>query len=273
MDIVTVTCQLDSYQMIQQAESISLFVKPCTHWVIVNDVNVNLEMWEKKLAPYYKTHKLNLKTYDITAWPKLNAHFDGYYIQQILKLLISKEIKDDYLLLDSKNLFLKEINIENFRHQTGDGRIYNFTNRNHLSCHLETIEHYASKLNIPVNYNHLNPILPFVINYEVMKQINNLDQVLNWFSDKGDISMSEFLLYSSLCQKYNYVPKTSINPIKSVYFWNKEKWIHKMAQMHNIDIVGFHRQWINNTSTKNITRANKFLRSLGFTHLLKRDNI
>ena len=46
-----------------------------------------------------------------------------------------------------------------------------------------------------------------------------------------------------------------------------------MAQMHNIDIVGFHRQWINNTSTKNITRANKFLRSLGFTHLLKRENI
>ena len=72
MDIVTVTCELDSHQMIQQAESISLFVEPCTHWVIVEGANVNLTVWKKRLAPYYKNHTLKLKTYDNDMWPKLN---------------------------------------------------------------------------------------------------------------------------------------------------------------------------------------------------------
>lgn len=269
MDIVTVTCELDSHQMIQQAESISLFVEPCTHWVIVEGANVNLTVWKKRLAPYYKNHTLKLKTYDNDMWPKLNPKYHGYYIQQILKLLISKDIKNDYLLLDTKNLFLKKINTEQFRNQSGDGSSYNFQNDYpHLKIHIPTIERYADKLGIPVDYEHLNPILPFVINYEVMKQIPNLEKILEWFSDRGDILMSEFLLYSSLCKKYNYTPKVSLDLIKSTYFWKQESFL-KNEKLDDIYTVGFHREWLRLTPVKNIKRANKFLRTLGFKNLLK----
>ena len=272
MDIVTVTCELDHYQMIQQAESISLFVEPCTHWVIVEGVNVNLDVWKKRLAPYYTNHTLMLKTYDTTIWATLNANFDGYYIQQILKLLISKDIKNDYLLLDTKNLFLKKVNTEQFRNRSGNGQIFNFTEHSHLKIHIPTIERYADKLDISVDYNHLDTILPFVINYEVMKQITNLEEILEWFSDRDNVPMSEFLLYSSLCKKYNYTPKVSVTPIRSKYFWKQEDFL-KDEILHDIDVVGFHREWLKYTDRKNINCANKFLSSIGFTQLFKENQL
>ena len=80
--------------------------------------------------------------------------------------------------------------------------------------------------------------------------------------------MSEFLLYSSLCKKYNYTPKVSLDLIKSTYFWKQESFL-KNEKLDDIYTVGFHREWLRLTPVKNIKRANKFLRTLGFKNLLK----
>ena len=103
MDLVTVTCDLDFNQMLLQAESISKFLKPCTHWVVINDQHIDKEKWESALTPYYHNHTLKLFTPN---WNSIPSDF-GWAKQQAYKFVVSKYVNDDYLLLDSKNFFIK----------------------------------------------------------------------------------------------------------------------------------------------------------------------
>ena len=269
MDLVTVTCNLDRYQMIQQAESIKLFVEPCTHWVIINERSPDLAEWYALLSPYYTNHKLNLKTYDHSVWPMLNINFDGYYFQQIFKILISKDIQDDYLLLDSKNLFIKPLNTEYFRNQTGDGLNFNFNEHHHLQEHLDTIKYYSVMLDVDFDTMHLNPLLPFTINYNLMNKIDNLEEILLRFSNSyKHVLMSEFLLYSVFCKKHNYpvIPRNHQYTIK--YLWRDEEF----TVDENLSIIGLHRRWVANSTSETLYKVNSWMQSLGFTNLFKNDH-
>lgn len=278
MNIVTVTCEMDMKLMITQAESISLFVKsPCTHWVIINDPKADLNLWESILRKYYKEHTLILKSYDHSTWPALNPHYDGYYFQQIFKLLISKDIQDDYLLLDSKNIFVQPINLEDFKDQHGSGLLINLQNSQYENL-IPTLYFYAKKLkldsesfnDLTESYTQFNILLPFIIKNSVMQNVNNLDEILQWFSQHSQ-NMNEFLLYSLLCKKYNFPLENFDNRLRPAYFWNNEDFF-ATDDITSKHVIGFHRNWIKHTSKKNIKRANNFLKSLGLTNILSKGN-
>ena len=276
MNIVTVTCKTDMKLMITQAESISLFVKsPCTHWVIINDPEVDLNLWESVLRKYYKEHTLIFKSYDRSTWPALNPQADGYYFQQIFKLLISKDIQDDYLLLDSKNIFIQPINLEDFKDQHASGLLINLQNAQFENL-IPTLYFYAKKLKLDNEsfndstelYTQFNILLPFIIRNSVMQKVDNLDEILQWFSQHPQI-MNEFLLYSLLCKKYNFSLENFDNLLKATYFWRTEDFFATDDITSN-HMIGFHRNWIKRTSKKNIKRANNFLNSLGLTNILSK---
>lgn len=273
MNIVTVTCKMDMQLMIAQAESISLFVKsPCTHWVIINDPKIDLNLWESVLRKYYKEHTLIFKSYDRNTWPALDPQWHGYYFQQIFKLLISKDIQDDYLLLDSKNIFIQPINLEDFKDQHGSGLLINLQNSQFENL-IPTLHFYAKKLKLDRSYTQFNVLLPFIIKNSVMQNVDNLDEILQWFSQQRKI-MNEFLLYSLLCKKYNFPLENFDNPLRAKYFWKSDgsEDFFVTDDITSKHMIGFHRDWINNTSRKSIKRANKFLNSLGLTNLLNKED-
>lgn len=253
--------------MVQQAESIKLFVEPCTHWVIINEPNANLDEWQDLLAPYYSRHRLKLRTHNLFLFPKLHPDHDGYYIQQILKILISQDIKDDYLLLDSKNIFLKKTDTDIFKNQTGNGSVFDFSKREDLYYDNRKIEYYSNKLNVPYDPVHLNPLLPFVIKKSVMEKINKDEfaDIIKWFSESAKMNaMSEFLLFSVLCKKYNHTSVLSNNHTAR-YYWTDE--VFRPEDQTNI--LGLHRNWVNNASPETLETVNNFLKSLGFKNLFE----
>jgi len=107
MHLVTVTCNKDLNDMLLQAESIRKFLEPCTHWVIVNDYSIDKKQWIESLQPYYTKHKLKILFPNYWA-----TTLDGYAKQNLYKLLISNLLDDDYIILDSKNFFIKKCNTE-----------------------------------------------------------------------------------------------------------------------------------------------------------------
>ena len=99
MNLVTVACYRDFQQILLQAESISLFLEPCTHYIIVNEEKIDLDFWYKWLSPYYKNHELKIiprLEYDYDAvrnmlYKSENSLAEinlGWRTQQLQKLLI-----------------------------------------------------------------------------------------------------------------------------------------------------------------------------------------
>ena len=102
-NLLTVTCTRDLKQMILQAHSIDVFVTtPCTHWVFIDDTDTSEEEWLDLLSPFYTRHTLKL-FYNYLR----DFNYHGYFRQQLIKLYAVKLIQADYLVLDSKNFFIK----------------------------------------------------------------------------------------------------------------------------------------------------------------------
>ena len=118
MNLVTVTCLIDQPAMLVQAESIRKFLSPCTHYVIVNEINPDLAKWRDLLQEYYTNHILILLRFT-------DYEGSGWHTQQTYKLLVGEHIDDDYLVLDSKNFFIKHCQLTEWEGRYGDGTIRN----------------------------------------------------------------------------------------------------------------------------------------------------
>lgn len=102
--IVTVTCSKDVVAMQRLAESIQNFVEPCEHLVIIEDINYDVSYWTSCLEKFYTKHKLVIKNYHKLITVKNNS---GWERQQAFKLIASLDCTDKYLILDSKDFFIK----------------------------------------------------------------------------------------------------------------------------------------------------------------------
>ena len=272
MDIVTVTCLRDIDDMLRQAESIEKFVEPCTHWVIVNDDK--LDLFKQFLKPYYTKHSLNLINFSNSFLDKVSC---GYKRQQILKLSMSKFLKEKYLVLDSKNFFIKSTNVNEFKTQIGSGML-ELVNNNHLFY--ETVEQYKNILDYKKLDNlHLAIQTPFVIDSGILCNSLNLDNLLNEFV-KIKPHMSEFFLYSLVYEKSvrSEISKEIQNSSKPIHYtaFEKTKSIENIIQMSynlNVKVLALHRNYVDAINNNEIRMFNKFLISLGFKNLLKEKNV
>lgn len=272
MDIVTVTCLRDIDDMLRQAESIEKFVEPCTHWVIVNDNNIDL--FKEVLSQYYSRHFLNLINFSDYLLNKINC---GYKRQQVLKLRMAKFLKEKYLVLDSKNFFIKQTNLNEFENQIGSGLLER-VNCDHLFY--STIEQYKTILNYTKLDNlHLAIQTPFVIDPDILNSNLNLENLLYQFS-KITPHMSEFFLYSLMYEKYKGVriSEEIEKSSKSIHYtaFEKIRSIENIIQMtynSNVKVLALHRNYVNAIDNKEIEIFNKFLISLGFKNLLKEKDV
>jgi len=272
-DLVTVTCLMDLEYMILQAESIQKYLEPCTHWIIVNElVNDDLIIWKNALQKYYTKHELKLIKQSDLFDNQLDENGmcilgGGTYTQQVCKLEIAKLIKNDYLILDSKNFFVKETSISEWDSVMGCNYYINNTDYDWQ----ETIKIYCEKLDINVPNIVMAPQTP----YKIKITENLLNTVYKDFI-KVDKSSSEFILYYlTNIKEFTDVP---LEPIKFfIYFYhffddlkyNLSDTLQELDSNLNFKVSGFHRKFINRCDPNHISTINKWLRQKKFQFQFK----
>jgi len=291
--LVTVTCNKERNLMLLQAESIQKFLEPCCHWVIVNEINVDVEAWKEILNPFYDRHELKIIPQHLLFENKENIF--GQYTQQVCKLTIAKMIKDDYLILDSKNFFIRPSSINEWDEYIGSG-ILEFINeppddynkyqpykKGNDSTWTDAIEQYKNILDLKVTPLYfLTPITPFKIDYQVLENSNLLNDIFHkmLFVDDKIISYgaSEFILYSFLANDKiipgkNTVIDNSLIKVNTISYFHFDWYIKEITSIEhfvskmvppNIKVFGLHRKFLIKCGPEHIKIINRYLEILGF---------
>ena len=273
MYLATVTCNRDFRQMLLQAESIGKFVEPCRHVILVNEPNPDIKFWYRWLAPYYKNHELEI----IPPYPMLSRHkitndeLSGWTSQQLQKLLIGMKTyhTDDYVLLDTKNFFIKPINLSEFQDIYGSGQVVRVGEE--FEC---TSEYYADYFNVPVMRKVFVVVTPFVIHNCYLRkywpdQIE--DMLIHGVNKSGpnlgkNIVVSEFLLYSYLIDRDKFdLVSNNDNPVigTTVWEWNMDSLEQILYQPNNskLKVFGFHRQLLKHLYPSGFDFVNDWLKN------------
>ena len=194
MDLVTVTCTRDFEQMILQAHSIDVFLtRPCRHWVFVEDQTTELDTWRQALSPWYKKHKLELlpaRNYDI---PGINTGWDR---QQLIKMEAAKFVRTkSYLVLDSKNFFVKPTNLYNWPVSEGNNLIYDIKRDQPFITWLTM---FCKDHELSFSSTACEPVTPFRLDTNTVLKLLDLDIAKIFSNPEGGVS--EFVLYSIYTQ-------------------------------------------------------------------------
>jgi hypothetical protein len=254
MDLVTVTYIDDLKDMLRQCRSINRFVKnPTTHFVIIQDNTLTIDQWHYLLSPYYKKHKLVLI-------PN-NSGLDNYggWVQSLkLKYSISQQVQSDYyLLLDSKNFFIKETDLNYWPIIEGAGQQLP---KNWTECF---IEFFSKKYNLPVPQNISNNITPYRIKTSTAKKILNTvnfqELLKDFYQEHSDHSPSGSVIYDFFADNIHFVDKLSQLPFMAI--WKGSQQITKelleyVDSNNNIKVFAIHRE--NDQSFESIKLVNEW---------------
>jgi hypothetical protein len=286
MDLVTVTCNRDFQHMMLQAESIQKFLEPCKHWIIINEYeDLNIDAWVKELDKYYTKHQYKIVTpYDF----KINSlPHRKWHAQQYFKLAISTLIDNDYLVLDTKNFFIRPTDLKQWNDTMGSGTLYKFGESDMMIDQWNGISrYYANKLKSEPLTNFLfTP--PFKIDISILKKYNMENLINDLYPTELENKLyheltgkklfpSEFIFYSYLAQSYfdEYKSKErSYLLIMPVNIENKnnhqifKEIIHKTTTADkntNINNFAFHPLLFKSLSTQHIHYINYWLRKKDF---------
>jgi hypothetical protein len=206
MDLVTVTHARDKTAMLRQARSINKFVTGnVTHWVIIQDDTITAQEWLDLLTPIYTQHTLKILTNDIEIFNKIG----GWIQQQILKLTVATKIDaDEYLILDTKNFFIKETCLTDWPVKEGNGVCLpteHFINPTSFNVWLPWISRLSFTLNKPIPSMLPDPITPFRVKTSTVRQILKDIDVSKFFQTYRR-DPSEFLLYAFYCDTLVRIP-------------------------------------------------------------------
>lgn len=257
MDLVTVTHARDKTAMLRQARSINKFVTGrVIHWVIIQDDTLTIQEWLDLLTPIYTRHTLKILPNDIV----ISNQIGGWIQQQILKLTIADKMDaDEYLILDTKNFFIKEICLESWPVNEGNGICLpteHFINPTSFNVWLPWISRLSFTLKKPIPQMLPDPITPFKVKTATVKRMLQEINVSEFFQTfRRD--PSEFLLYAFFCDTLVRIPR-----LPSITAWRgaiNESELKIIDNNPMIKVFAIHRDYDDNES---IDIVNNWCKSL-----------
>src|SRR5579863_8331215 len=132
---VTVVPQIDYRVLCYQAQSMAKYLPASLVQEIIVIENDGFHVPKKHLLRQYGNLAKFVKIIDRSkvSSPEI-FKIDGWYSQQILKLEIAKHIQSDrYVVLDSKNILIREISLADFENSKGEPRMFQVDYRKHSS--------------------------------------------------------------------------------------------------------------------------------------------
>jgi hypothetical protein len=246
MNFVTVTCSRDFNMMLLQAHSMKFVNDNITHYVIIQDNKIELEQWQNALSSYYDRHKLILLPNLIQ--DELVLKQGGWQQQQVLKFKISKFVTtEDYLVLDSKNFFIKPFNVSDWCVLHGHGAQFVYKPNDPIKTF--NIDNFL--LSVSSAYNKKIPNImneyytPFKLNKKIVDSIN-IDDNATLFTDYRNRKPSEFALYNFFIPDEEIHKCSSPTPLVRNYFKTIPS-VEELEKMYEkLSVIGIHRNLIVN---------------------------
>ena len=236
--LVTVTCTRDLRQMVLQSHSIAKFVNAkLTHHVFIEDNALPIEYWQSILEKFYSGDK-QLCLYDIRVDDP-----DGYIRQLYLKIFAAYHVQDDYLILDSKNFFIKDTTLD---YDIPEGSCDMFEL---LNFGKDFPKWVADNYHLPIPNNLWTVHTPFKMKEETCLRLLELN-LLEIFRKGLDAGCwpSEFVLYSFFAaDKYNKIEWNSTyfkNKIYHTWWWDNQLNPDEFETIYStkaIEILGLHK--------------------------------
>jgi hypothetical protein len=266
--------------MLLQAESIQRFLNPCKHVIIINESHPDLDFWIRWLQPYYTNHELVIIPRIDYAYPTnslgtrdryggVDGVSSGWRSQQLQKMLLAYKFEDDYLLLDSKNFFIKPTDINEWDNSIGSG---NYTQFNAVNHFVGTCQKYSELFEKEIVY-YTRPSTPFKVKREPLVskcKVGELGYKL-FYPEHHIIPASEGIFYSFMVED-EINQQIGIPFVKSLTVWGDDKAdLHKklfeMLMEPEIKVVGLHREILSTMSHADMKIIDFWLNSkLGFTN-------
>ena len=215
--LVIVTCHKDKWKFEMLCRSMKLFLEPCNIIIVYNEIKSKYEEWLEWFAPI---NSKNLKKFGIVMHNAEDLYPDelygsndpvyrsgGWVKQQVLKLLVAQKIKTPkYIIIDSKNFFIKKCNINNIDNTYPHGywTLPGVTQWTKACCKKLDLIYPGHQLKLRANTT------PYIFKTNVARRLvkrfgSNLDFVM-WFNDtsrRPDVSPAEFILYELFELKTN----------------------------------------------------------------------
>lgn len=280
MYLATVTCNRDFQQMLLQAESIQRFLSPCKHVIIINESQPDLEFWNRWLKPYYTNHELVIIPRIEYSYPssvlgsrdrygEIDSTSSGWRSQQLQKMLLAYEYEDDYLLLDSKNFFIKPTELSEWDISIGSGSFLRFGADHHFCG---TFKKYSELFEKDIEY-YTGPYTPFKVKREPLVskcKISELGYKL-FYTEHHTIPASEGIFYSFLAED-EINQRVGIPFVKSLTVWGPDKTnfykkLFEMLMDPEIKVAALHREILSTMNLQDTKILDFWLNSkLGFTN-------
>lgn len=273
MHILTVTCWQDISQFLLQLHSIKQYLTGnYTHYIVINEdftdgSKNNKDIWHSSVYEIYQDH-IN---YEII-FPEWNNEWGdrqyGWRSQQIFKFFYYNRIADDYVILDSKNFFVRNVDIDDFKGMIGSGMIGipsgNFNEINQV---------YAKHFNCPILEDPLTPWTPFVVEYNVLQNYsppNDLAKTLLSLSTNDALWPSEFIFYSYLVKEKLSNTKSLVISASPIFFsCGCARNFSNVIRSSNIKIASVHRRALCSMNKKHKKVFDDFLTNFNLPKLLK----
>lgn len=263
MKLVTVTCERDWKLMMLQAVSVQKYVKPCTHIVFINDKDPHSLDWEGLLRPLYTRHTLEIVYANPDYWKQID---NGWVIQQVLKLEAVNIANEDYLLLDSKNFFVVDTDINTWQHEGSGILISKEINQGVWDMWNNTSSLYSKLLDVPLLDVYYAPETPYVVRQSVALAAIDRPNWGSWFiSNSLEYDASEFIYYSYFLKKEGHTftynrRHHSIWPEHSAE--GLQNWFNE-ENFKIMEISGIHRVWLERASPTDKQLMREWLAGLG----------
>ena len=278
MYLATITCNRDFQQMLLQAESIQRFLNPCKHVIVINESNPDLDFWNRWLQPYYTNHELVIIPRIDYAYPtnslgtrdrygEVDGVSSGWRSQQLQKMLLAYKFEDDYLLLDSKNFFIKPTDINEWDETIGSGSYLQVNAVNHF---VGTCQKYSELFEKEIAY-YAGPYTPFKVKREPLVskcKISELGYKL-FYPEHHIIPASEGIFYSFIVED-EINQRVGIPFVKSLTVWGAEKpnlakKLFEMIAGPDIKVAGLHREILSTMTKQDVKIVDFWLNhKLGF---------
>lgn len=293
MYLATVTCNRDFQQMLLQAESIQRFLNPCKHVIIVNESNPDLEFWRRWLQPYYTNHELIVRPRIDYNYPystlgtrdrygEIDGVSNGWRTQQLQKMLLAYEYEDDYLLIDSKNFFIKPTDLSEWNDIVGSGTYCGFGAIHEL---VGSYKKYAELFKRDIDYYSIAST-PFKIKREPLITNCTFEELgyKLFYPEHSITPASEGIFYSFFVED-EIAKFLDIPFIKSKTLWltedlNLATELFSMTTDPTIKVAAIHREILSKIDSKDLKIIELWLNNkssicLGFTnkiHPMPRDS-
>jgi hypothetical protein len=213
MDLVTVVCERDIQDILLQVQSVDLFVtKPIHHLITVEDGSKSPSWWRDKLNKYYfnSKHTFTLEWKQRPDMEPFTEPFNyGYRRQQVEKMrLAAKSDKEHVLLLDAKNIFIREVDIYQWPYKNGNGITFKLADKPDTFFPRQWLEYVHRRTGLPIpNLVPSSMTTPFALTTKYVRDaVSNPEFDSLFYDHNGAIPMTETFLY------FFYVPEKEIDP-------------------------------------------------------------